>query len=980
MHESDRVEHMATRGKGGAATASPELRSDRKSAWARRRRMPVLRLVLLALGACLYFPGPLAHAQGQADAGASIDGSSCDFAQNGSFESPDIQGDPNNPAPGTAYVNGWAVWRTSQATINGWQVVAGTIDILKYFNNASAGSQSIDLWGTAPATFEQTFNNLVPGQTYSFSIDYSGLSAANSRAGVYLDLGSGPQLLQTLSPSVNGVGNGNGGLPTTPQFTVVWQTYNHSFVATGTQAKIRFVNQAAPATLNTGLFIDNFTFRSASPCQDFGDAPNSYGTLLAGNGARHSIPGYNAVAKTAPLMLGSSIGAETEGQPASNASADTFDDGLVPGSVSLLPGATTAQASVRAVNATPNPATLAGWIDFNNNGMFEPGERAQVTVPANTNTATAFTLNWSGFAALPVSFSSFARFRIATSAADVAVSTGIAADGEVEDYRVPTVPAFATCDTRAFLFQSSPTDVFSVDLVTGGSLQVGTDISPVNINAVGYNPLDNYVYGMDSAASGTGLIRVGSDFSVQTLGFPAGLPNSLGFNIGEFDNNGHYWINQGATGNVYEVDLKPGSATYFQVVGTHPINAIAGFTGGADWAYNPVDGFLYRTPTNTTTGNLHLFRYNRTTGLQANLGPIAGIAADLTILTGANYSDAAGFIYASDNTSGRIFRVNTTTISGSLLSTGPLSGTNDGARCFNAPVPIDFGDAPNTYGTLLANNGARHSIPGYNAAAKTAPLMLGSRISAEADGQPSSDASADTFDDGLVPGSVQLLAGATTASVQVKAINAKATPATLAGWIDFNNNGTFDAGERAQVAVPANTMTATTFTLNWTGLAPIASGFSAPARFRIATTAAQVANPIGAAADGEVEDYVVPTTLPVFDCASNPSLFNTAYNVANGGVLPPGSRDRNWDVGLGTPTGGPSSVTNWIDAYVTGNAVPGSWATSPFGNADWISFFSNANQGAANVDEYHRYRFTLDSAVVPSTFSLSIDFYANNSI
>ncbi|HEU4663685.1 MAG TPA: GEVED domain-containing protein, partial [Dokdonella sp.] len=542
-------------------------------------------------------------------------------------------------------------------------------------------------------------------------------------------------------------------------------------------------------------------------------------------------------------------------------------------------------------------------------------------------------------------------------------------------------PAFMGCDTRAFLFQGNPTSVFSIDLVTGAPSQVGTDIAASNLNGVGYNPLDNYVYGMWTTGAAIGhVIRVGSDFAVQDMGLPTGLPPAS-YNVGEFDNNGHYWVtSSNPGGTVYDVDMRPGSATYFSVVGSRVRIDPAGYNPPLDWAFNPVDGFLYSTPRNTTTNRLHLFRYNRSNGAYSNLGAIAGIPADATFLHGANYSDAGGFIYAGDNSSGRIYRINTATVSGSLLSTGPASGGNDGARCFNAPVPVDFGDAPDTYGTLLASNGARHSIPGYSAAAKTAPLMLGSRISAEADGQPSSDASADTFDDGLVPGSVQLLAGATTASMQVKAINAKATAATLAGWVDFDNNGTFDAGERAQVAVPANTMTATTFTLNWSGLAPIASGFSAPARLRIATTAAQVAGPTGAAGDGEVEDYVVPTTLPVFDCSTNPSLFNTSYDVANGGVLPPGSRDRNWDVGLGTPAGGPSSVTNWIDAYVTGNAVPGAWANSPFGNADWISFFSNANQGASNVDEYHRYRFTLDPAVVPSTFSLGIDFYADNSV
>ncbi len=544
-------------------------------------------------------------------------------------------------------------------------------------------------------------------------------------------------------------------------------------------------------------------------------------------------------------------------------------------------------------------------------------------------------------------------------------------------------PAFSGCDTRAFLFQSAPTDVFSIDLVTGTSTQVGTDIAPPNLNGVAYNPLDNYIYGVSNTPGATlgRVYRVGSDFSVQDLGLPTGLP-AAGYNMGEFDSNGHYWVTTSAdSATVYEVDLKPGSSTYFRVVNSRAMTMPAGFSGtSADWAYSPVDGFLYRTPLNTTTNRVHLFRYNRSNGVLTNLGPIAGITGSANMLFGANYADAGGFIYASDNVSGAIYRVNPTNSSGVLFSSGPASGSNDGARCFNAPVPVDFGDAPNGFGTLLAANGARHSIPNYNAAAKTATLMLGSRISADADGQPDANAALDTFDDGLDPTSLILTTGATTAQAVVSAINAKATAATLAGWIDFNGNGSFDAGERAQVSVPANTTAATPFTLNWTGLAPIAANFSGAARFRIATTAAQVANPVGAAADGEVEDYLVPITQPI-GCTTSPSVFNTAINAAGTGVLAPGARDRNWDVGLGTPAGGPASVPSWIDAYVTGNAAPGAWANSPFGNAEWTSYYANANQGpTGDVDEYHRYRFTLDGAVDPSTFALGIDFYADNSV
>lgn len=216
------------------------------------RRLAIASLILMAAGI------QAAYAQ-----------NACDLAVNGSFESPNIQTDPQGPGDNTAFVNGFAVWRTTTNPISGWQTVGGTIDILRHFNNASEGLQSIDLWGTAAATIRQTFTGLVPGRQYTFSVDYSGLSAANSIAVVQLGNGVGaiPVTLATLQPAADAVNNGNAGIPATPSFSVTWSTYQHTFTAAGTEATIQVVNNAAPADFNTGLFIDNFIF-AGDPCAE----------------------------------------------------------------------------------------------------------------------------------------------------------------------------------------------------------------------------------------------------------------------------------------------------------------------------------------------------------------------------------------------------------------------------------------------------------------------------------------------------------------------------------------------------------------------------------------------------------------------------------------------------------------------------------------------------------------------------------------
>jgi uncharacterized repeat protein (TIGR01451 family) len=212
----------------------------------------------------------------------------CNLALNGSFESPNIQTEPQRPGENTAFVNGYAVWRTTTYPLDGWQTVSGTVDMLRYYNNASNGLQSIDLWGTAAATIRQTFTGLTPGRQYTFSVDYSGLSATDSVGTVQLGngVGTSPVTIATLQAAANAVSNGTAGIPNTPAYTVTWRTYQHTFTAVGTEATVQFVNRTAPATANTGLFIDNFSFAGVGPCE--GDL-----SITKNDGATTYTPGLD---------------------------------------------------------------------------------------------------------------------------------------------------------------------------------------------------------------------------------------------------------------------------------------------------------------------------------------------------------------------------------------------------------------------------------------------------------------------------------------------------------------------------------------------------------------------------------------------------------------------------------------------------------------------------------------------------------------
>jgi carbonic anhydrase len=185
-------------------------------------------------------------------------------------------------------------------------------------------------------------------------------------------------------------------------------------------------------------------------------------------------------------------------------------------------------------------------------------------------------------------------------------------------------------------------------------------------------------------------------------------------------------------------------------------------------------------------------------------------------------------------------------------------------------LAVDFGDAPDTgagtgagnYETLLANLGPSHTV--------VSGLMLGANVDMELDAQPNAQADGDDIDQALPddedgvfdPLDLRVTVGAPPA-VTLLATNTTGSEATLYGWIDFNNDGSFDnATERASVPVP-DASTNQSFTLAFPS---VPSGFTGGtyARFRLSTDVA-AADPTGAASDGEVEDYQAeifnPTTL-----------------------------------------------------------------------------------------------------------------------
>jgi len=191
------------------------------------------------------------------------------------------------------------------------------------------------------------------------------------------------------------------------------------------------------------------------------------------------------------------------------------------------------------------------------------------------------------------------------------------------------------CKYDAYLFQYN--DVYSIDLASGNSYMVASNITEGNINAIGDINLD-----------------------------------------------GIYFLK--SSGTFYDkVDLNPASPTYTQHLGKFSLSKNINIH---DWAFNAVDGNLYTVEKNTNI----LYRINPMNGEVISLGEVP-VLSGLNYTYGAVYFDLSGRFYISSNQTGTIYVIQhvqnldgKNTINSNLFAFGPSSASNDGARCPTAPV------------------------------------------------------------------------------------------------------------------------------------------------------------------------------------------------------------------------------------------------------------------------------------------------------
>ncbi|MBD8084288.1 GEVED domain-containing protein [Chryseobacterium caseinilyticum] len=574
---------------------------------------------------------------------------------------------------------------------------------------------------------------------------------------------------------------------------------------------------------------------------EFGDAPLSYdqpaGTLVSARqlGNTTLMLGTTMDIESNPLNV--TAGADNNG---SNGDGDD-EDGINTVPNPITPN-TPYSVNILVTNTTGSPKILYGWIDFNNNGIFESTEAVTTNVP---NNAASATLTWPATSTVnAIGTNLYMRLRMSSAAlADNSVTanyderaigdglnSGIYGSapgiGEIEDYRVAVIPVYDFGDTPVSYDQPAGILVPARQL-PGGALGLGAtaDVeSTVQSVATGTDNNGSNGDGTDEDGINPASYTI-TPASVFTL--PVSVRNTSGA-TGTL----HGWLDLNNNG-VFEV----GEAVSISV------------------------------PNNSTTVNLSW------TAAQTGLISSSNVYLRLRITNIALADNSVTAFYDE--------RAIGDGLSTGAYSTAPGNGEVEDYR-LSVNAVFDFGDAPNTFefNNNITITPARH-LP-------DATLYLGSTFDIESgknavvpgadNGGTNGDGADEDGISGILP---QFNSNTTSYSVNVNVYKTAAGTATLHGWIDMDGDGRFSTSEYTSATVTGTTG-AQTVALTWAS--PYYFDTSAARsymrlRFTTATLTDNTATPLfdersigdGLSTgnhgtvypNGEIEDYPVPLPSPV---------------------------------------------------------------------------------------------------------------------
>lgn len=235
-----------------------------------------------------------------------------------------------------------------------------------------------------------------------------------------------------------------------------------------------------------------------------------------------------------------------------------------------------------------------------------------------------------------------------------------------------------SCDTNMYLVQGIPAELFRIDTSTNpfGFIKISPTPNPTGgANAVAFNPIDRFIYALRGGPNEEKiLIKIDSNGEFFELGTVTGLDITSGYNAGDMDENGNYYVKLGNLSNTkfYKIDIATRTATLIPL--SQNFNSI-------DFAYTITDKLLWTQDTiskrlvsiDPATGQVTFYPY-----VNAKVG------------YGAWFGSSTGQIYASNNDGVDFVEFDKTTGEALFISPTQPSTNNDGAHCPTAPITFDL--------------------------------------------------------------------------------------------------------------------------------------------------------------------------------------------------------------------------------------------------------------------------------------------------
>ncbi|WP_179335132.1 DUF6923 family protein [Winogradskyella costae] len=259
------------------------------------------------------------------------------------------------------------------------------------------------------------------------------------------------------------------------------------------------------------------------------------------------------------------------------------------------------------------------------------------------------------------------------------------------------------------------TGLYTFDLSTN-SLNVikdpiiSTTTTSQFVNAIGYNVLDNYLYGLLQRSNQVVKIDSNGDIELLTV---TGLTDftSNNYAAGDIDENGILYIY--GSNKFVSIDLNPSSTNY--LVANIVLQHSNSFN---DMAFSPINNKLYML---RGSGSRSLYEFDPVANTITNIGSVSGLQSESSDSFGTAYMDALGNMYVANNESGNTYKITTPHLGGTtatFYSNLPGVSPGDGARCPSQPTkPIAIADdvcitSDTTNVTLnVANNDSEGTYP-----------------------------------------------------------------------------------------------------------------------------------------------------------------------------------------------------------------------------------------------------------------------------